>query len=71
MSNKQNDYLVDNILVWLNERGRAPNDVMTDDQGRHYVLMDGENGLYKDYLPDLSEVLSGNKSNETRDQTGG
>lgn len=60
MSNKQNDYLVDNILVWLDERGRTPNDVMTDDQGRHYVLVESEDGLHKDFLPDLSEVLSGN-----------
>jgi hypothetical protein len=56
MSQPTNDNLAANLADWLADRGREAKDVMRDAEGC-FVIIDGEDGLEKDYLPhDLDEI---------------
>ena len=56
MSHKQNDEYFDDLLerrgVFLSEYGLDEKDVMQDEKGTEYVMIEGENGLEKTFLPE-------------------
>lgn len=56
MSNKTNDELYEEREIWLDNLGRTKGDIMDKGDGK-YVMVDGEDGFEKIYLPDNFQEL--------------
>ena len=57
MSHKENDKVYDGINEWLDDMGRTLGDIMQGEDGRFYVLAEGEEGMEKVYMPDKFQAL--------------
>ena len=57
MSHPANDRTYDAINEWLDDNGRSLGDIMQDQQGKFYILAEGEEGMEKVYMPDKFQAL--------------
>lgn len=57
MSHPANDRAYDAIQEWLADMGCELGDIMQGEDGKFYVLVEGENGMEKAYMPEKFQAL--------------